>query len=49
MMTVYRLAGYPILARIAQKQKAATALDARACRYIYASNNVDVSILTHGN
>ncbi len=45
-MTVYRLPGYPMLAQIAQKQTAATALNARAGRYIYASNSVDVSTLT---
>ncbi len=42
---VYRLADYPVLAQIAQKQTAAKKLDARACRYIYASNQVDVSSL----
>jgi len=42
----YRLADYPVLSQLAQKQTAAKRLDARACRYLYASNNVDVSTLS---
>ena len=44
--TKYKLADYPVLAKLANEKTLAKKLDARACRYIYASGKFNKNDLS---